>query len=81
MIMKVIIPNQIYPFSNIFFQRKLTKEFLELERYRALANNLKIYFGPNIPNLFYTHNVADDFQKLQKPIKDKTDNNGENAAE
>ena len=33
-------------------QLKLSAEFLELERYRAIANNLKIYFGPNIPSVF-----------------------------
>jgi hypothetical protein len=35
---------------------------LELERYRSLTNNLKIYFGPNIPNIFLPR-MAEELQK------------------
>lgn len=31
---------------------KLTKEFLELTRYEAIAKNTKIYFGDSIPKMF-----------------------------
>ncbi|XP_046844471.1 erlin-1-like [Xenia sp. Carnegie-2017] len=41
---------------------KLSKEFLELERYRSLTNNLKVYFGPNIPSIFLP-NMPDQFLK------------------
>jgi len=32
----------------------LTKEFLELKRFEAIANNQKVYFGPDIPDTFVT---------------------------
>lgn len=32
---------------------KLTPEYLELMKYRAIAANSKIYFGNDIPNMFY----------------------------
>eukprot|EP00126_Sphaerothecum_destruens_P004163 Sdes_comp18032_c0_seq6m7354 len=32
---------------------QLTKEYLELKRYQAITKNLKIYFGPSIPNIFH----------------------------
>lgn len=47
---------------NVIFQLKLSREFLELERYRALTNNLKIYFGPNIPSMFFS-NMAEELHK------------------
>lgn len=31
---------------------KLTPEYLQLMKYRAIASNSKIYFGKNIPNMF-----------------------------
>jgi hypothetical protein len=30
----------------------LNKEFLELKRIEAMATNNKVYFGPDIPNMF-----------------------------
>lgn len=30
----------------------LTKEYLELKRYEALATNNKVYFGNSIPNMY-----------------------------
>lgn len=30
----------------------LNKEFLELKRIEAMASNNKVYFGPDIPNMF-----------------------------
>lgn len=35
-----------------FFQLKLTPEYLQLMKYRAIASNSKIYFGKDIPNMF-----------------------------
>ena len=32
-------------------QKKLTPEYLEFMRTQAIANNTKIYFGPNIPTV------------------------------
>ncbi|XP_030025982.1 erlin-2 isoform X1 [Manduca sexta] len=37
----------------------LTKEYLELKKYEALALNNKIYFGSDIPNMFLQANVGD----------------------
>ena len=33
-------------------QLKLTREYLELMKYQSIANNTKIYFGPDIPSVF-----------------------------
>lgn len=33
-------------------QLKLTPEFLQLTKYQSIANNSKLYFGPNIPAVF-----------------------------
>lgn len=33
-------------------QKRLTPEYLELMKYQALANNTKIFFGPDIPTYF-----------------------------
>lgn len=32
----------------------LTNQYLELKRYESLAKNSKVYFGPNIPSMFFT---------------------------
>ncbi|XP_031552223.1 erlin-1-like [Actinia tenebrosa] len=32
---------------------KLTKEYLELNKYKSISTNSKIYFGPNIPSIFF----------------------------
>jgi regulator of protease activity HflC (stomatin/prohibitin superfamily) len=37
---------------------RLTPELLQLETVRALANNTKIYFGENIPNIFLDNQMA-----------------------
>lgn len=38
-----------FPF---FLQLKLTPEYLQLMKYKAIASNSKIYFGKDIPNMF-----------------------------
>lgn len=37
----------------------LTKEYLELTKYEALAKNNKIYFGENIPNMFINNGMQE----------------------
>jgi len=37
----------------------LTKDFLELKRIEAIANNNKVYFGPDIPNMFIENKDKD----------------------
>lgn len=44
-------------------QQLLTKEYLELRRYEAIASNNKVYFGRDIPNMFY-----DTSPKDEKPV-------------
>ena len=39
-------------------QHKLTPEYLELRRYRAIASNSKIYFGNSIPSMFVDSSCA-----------------------
>ncbi|XP_045774912.1 erlin-2-like [Maniola jurtina] len=43
----------------------LTREYLELKKYEALALNNKIYFGNDIPNMFLQANVG---ETVSKPI-------------
>ena len=31
----------------------LTKEYLDLRKYEALSSNRKVYFGPDIPNVYF----------------------------
>ncbi|KAK9395142.1 erlin-2 [Crotalus adamanteus] len=37
---------------------KLTPEYLQLMKYKAIASNSKIYFGKDIPNMFMDHGAA-----------------------
>lgn len=46
----------------------LTKQYLELKRYEALANNNKIYFGNEIPNMFLQANLGDDKLKFSDNV-------------
>jgi len=34
------------------FQMKLTPEYLQLIKYKAISSNSKIYFGSDIPQMF-----------------------------
>merc|ERR1719452_397271 len=46
----------------------LSKEYLELKKVEAMANNNKIYFGPDIPNMFISESAeAKDTQRLTLP--------------
>jgi erlin len=38
----------------------LSKEFLELKKYEALAHNTKIYYGQDIPRVFMYDNCLND---------------------
>merc|ERR1712133_221088 len=44
----------------------LTKEYLDLKRIDAMAVNNKVYFGPDIPNMFI--NERDDIKDTQRLI-------------
>lgn len=47
----------------------LTKEYLELKKYEAIANNNKIYFGSDIPNMFLQANVGGDNIPIPKSVQ------------
>ena len=36
-----------------------TKEYLELRKYEALSSNRKVYFGPDIPNVYFGNEGGD----------------------
>ena len=36
-----------------------TKEFLELKKFEGLASNRKVYFGPDIPNVYLGNDGGD----------------------
>lgn len=38
----------------------LTKEFLELKKYEALAQNTKVYYGQDIPKMFMYGGCSND---------------------
>lgn len=48
-------------FSPALFQMKLTPEYLQLMKYKAIAANSKIYFGSEIPRMFI------DSRSMSKP--------------
>merc|ERR1719211_67591 len=37
----------------------LTKEYLDLRKYEALSSNRKVYFGPDIPNVYFGNDGAE----------------------
>merc|ERR1719347_1134500 len=41
----------------------LTPEFLELKKIEAISNNNKVYFGPDIPNMFLSSTDGDKIDK------------------
>merc|ERR1719167_1939029 len=43
----------------------LTQEFLELKKIEAISSNNKVYFGPDIPNMFLS---ADDKRPIPVPL-------------
>ena len=58
------------------FQLKLTPEYLEMLRYQALMTNTKVYFGNQIPNIFYDPVMSQDAkstpsQGSQKQVTEK----------
>lgn len=50
---------------------KLTPEYLELMRYQALLTNTKIYFGNQIPNVFYDPVMAQDVKSMPSQSSQK----------
>lgn len=50
----IVFSNLAPPESSLLLllQLKLTPEYLQLMKYKAIASNSKIYFGKDIPNMF-----------------------------
>ena len=48
--------------SFFYFQLKLTPEYLEMMRYQAILTNTKVYFGNQIPNVFYDPVISQDIK-------------------
>ena len=42
---------------------KLTPEYLELYKYKSIMNNVKLYFGPNIPS-YLSENMGKERENL-----------------
>lgn len=51
----------------LFFQLKLTPEYLELFKYRSIMSNVKLYFGPSIPD-YIANNIGDNKDLFKDPI-------------
>merc|ERR1712218_364653 len=56
----------------------LTKEYLELRKYEALSSNRKIYFGPNIPNVYFGNDGTETGDGKRSQISAVYSNSGKN---
>ena len=45
-------------------QLKLTPEYLELKKYELLGQNMKYYFGPNIPTTFFAQDAISKINQV-----------------
>ncbi|XP_073180825.1 erlin-2 isoform X2 [Lepidochelys kempii] len=48
---------------------KLTPEYLQLMKYKAIASNSKIYFGKDIPNMFMDHTGSKPAEGLVEELR------------
>nr|XP_048685246.1 erlin-2 isoform X2 [Caretta caretta] len=48
---------------------KLTPEYLQLMKYKAIASNSKIYFGKDIPNMFMDHTGSKSAEGLVEELR------------
>ena len=46
-----------------------TPEYIEIKRIESLANNQKVYFGPDIPTMFVNQNEASVATTVPKTVK------------
>ena len=46
---------------------KLTPEYLELFKYRSIMSNVKLYFGPSIPD-YIANNIGDSKELFKDPL-------------
>ncbi|XP_020641800.3 erlin-2 isoform X1 [Pogona vitticeps] len=59
---------------------KLTPEYLQLMKYKAIASNSKIYFGKDIPNMFMDH-AGTSSKSSEGPTEELRDENWLGAGE
>ena len=50
----------------------LTPQYLELKRYEALANNQKVYFGPDVPGTFINTECSGGSEGAKLPVIDES---------
>lgn len=56
-----------------------TPEYLELKKYEATASNRKVYFGPQIPNMYFgSSSTNDDGGDVDKTVVSQVNNNNRN---
>ncbi|KAL8173863.1 UNVERIFIED_CONTAM: Erlin-2, partial [Gekko kuhli] len=53
---------------------KLTPEYLQLMKYKAVASNSKIYFGKDIPNMFMDHSGTTSKPSEKKAEESRDEN-------
>jgi hypothetical protein len=54
---------------SLFWKAKLSREFLELSKYEAIAKNTKIYFGNSIPQMFTDGSFSDKVVAASGAVK------------
>lgn len=51
-----------------------TQEYLELKKYEAAATNRKVYFGPQLPNIYFASDRDTSMSEKQAVLKQSGDN-------
>merc|ERR1719391_1222583 len=51
-----------------------TQEYLELKKYEAAATNRKVYFGPQLPNIYFASDQDASSSEKQAVLKQSGDN-------
>merc|ERR1719204_1136239 len=55
-------------------RRLFTQEYLELKKYEAAATNRKVYFGPQLPNIYFASDQDASSSEKQAVLKQSGDN-------
>lgn len=62
-------------------QLLLTKEYLQLRKYESIAQNSKIYFGSDIPQMFYERQSNSNDSPYPMPAMSAKDNDRNSATD
>ncbi len=57
----------------------LTKEYLQLKRYESIAQSSKIYFGPDIPTMFYERSDPSSGPNVKAVLTEKSTKSTNNS--